>query len=163
MNIFLIDFTFFVIFIVLICVICYCFHSWKRDRRWPFHAKKVLSNPEQVLYFRLVRALPECVVLAQVGLSRVIGVDKGVAFYKWFNKISMMSLDFVVCSKSFDVLVVIELDDATHSRPNRIEADLRKEKVLVFAGIKLIRWKAQQIPSVEEILEVFDFNEEMGK
>ena len=33
---------------------------------WPFYAKRPLSTPEQVLYFRLVEALPEHIILAQV-------------------------------------------------------------------------------------------------
>ena len=31
---------------------------------WPFYVKRPLSQPEQVLYFRLVQALPEHIVLA---------------------------------------------------------------------------------------------------
>jgi len=30
---------------------------------WPFHARKPLSVPEQILYFRLLEALPEHIVL----------------------------------------------------------------------------------------------------
>ena len=42
------------------------------DRPWPFYAKKPLTQPEQILYHRLVKTLPECIVLAQVQLSRVL-------------------------------------------------------------------------------------------
>lgn len=38
---------------------------------WPYYAKKALTVPEQILYFRLVKALPEHIVLAQVQLSRI--------------------------------------------------------------------------------------------
>ncbi len=44
---------------------------------WPFYAKKPLSQPEQILYFRLIEALPEYIILAQVQLSRFLGVKKG--------------------------------------------------------------------------------------
>ena len=67
------------------------------DALWPFYAKKVLSPPEQVLYFRLVQALPNHVVLAQVQLSRLLGVKKGHNYQAWFNRINRMSADFVVC------------------------------------------------------------------
>ena len=46
------------------------------DQIWPYYAKKPLSQPEQVLYFRLVEALPDHIVLAQVQLSRLLGVKK---------------------------------------------------------------------------------------
>jgi len=44
---------------------------------WPFYAKRPLSQPEQVLYHRLVAALPEHIVLAQGQVSRVLGAKKG--------------------------------------------------------------------------------------
>jgi hypothetical protein len=35
----------------------------KGEGAWPFYAKKPLTQPEQVLYFRLVKALPDSIVL----------------------------------------------------------------------------------------------------
>ena len=52
---------------------------------WPFHSKKPLTTPEQVLYFRLVSALPDHIVLAQVQLFRFLGVKKGEKFHQWNN------------------------------------------------------------------------------
>jgi hypothetical protein len=123
------------------------------ESRWPYHAIKVLSKPEQVLFFRLLEALPEYVVLAQVGLSRVLQVDKGAGSGKWFNVISRKSLDFVICAKDFTVIAAIELDDATHKQQDRMKADFDKDKALSSAGIKLIRWKVNQIPVTREIQE----------
>ena len=86
------------------------------DGPWPFYSKKLLSQPEQVLYHRLVSALPDHVVLAQPQLSRVLGVKKGFKLNEWNNKISQMSLDFLVCQKHTSAVAAIELDDRTHSR-----------------------------------------------
>ncbi|MGH8637025.1 MAG: DUF2726 domain-containing protein, partial [Burkholderiales bacterium] len=97
---------------------------------WPFYAKKVLTQPEQVLYHRLVAAMPEHIVLAQVQLSRVLGVKKGFHFNEWNNRINRMSLDFLICSKDSSAIFGVELDDKTHSRPSRAEADSRKEKAM---------------------------------
>ena len=45
---------------------------------WPFKPRDaVMTEVEQTIYWRLVEALPGMVVLAQVGLSRVIEVQKG--------------------------------------------------------------------------------------
>lgn len=64
---------------------------------WPFFAKKPLTPPEQVLYFRLVKALPESIVLSQVQLSRFLGVKKGSGNYQgWLNRINQTSADFLV-------------------------------------------------------------------
>ena len=52
-----------------------------------------------MLYFRLVRALPDSIVLAQVQLSRFLGVKKVGDSQSWLNRINQMSADFVVCAK----------------------------------------------------------------
>jgi hypothetical protein len=52
---------------------------------WPFYVKKPLTQPEQVLYHRLVKALPDHIVLAQVQVSRVLGVKKGSSFNEGGN------------------------------------------------------------------------------
>src|ERR1700676_5803384 len=65
------------------------------SRLWPFYVKHLLTQPEQVLYHRLVKALPNHIVLAQVQVSRVLGVKKGSRFHEWNNRINRMSYDFV--------------------------------------------------------------------
>jgi very-short-patch-repair endonuclease len=113
---------------------------------WPYYPKKPLSAPEQILYFRLNRALPDHIVLAQVQLSRLLGVKKGNNYQAWLNRINRMSADFVVCHKDSTILAVIELDDATHNESKRQEADAKKDKALTAAGIKIHRWQAKMIP-----------------
>ena len=116
------------------------------DAPWPFYAKKPLSHPEQVLYHRLVQALPDHIVLAQVQLSRALGVKRGANFHSWNNRINRMSFDFLVCAMDSTVLAAIELDDRTHESPSRVLADAKKDKATAAAGIPLIRWKVKAIP-----------------
>jgi very-short-patch-repair endonuclease len=118
---------------------------------WPYYAKKPLSVPEQILYFRLSRALPQHIVLAQVGLSRLLGVKKGSSFHAWNNRINRMSADFVVCGKDSNIVAVIELDDASHNRDDRRAADAKKDRALAAAGIHIIRWPAKAIPDEASI------------
>ncbi len=125
------------------------------DVVWPFYAKKLMTQPEQVLYHRLITALPECIVLAQVQLSQVLGVKKDHNFNEWNNRINRMSLDFLVCMKDSTVVAAIELDDKTHSKPSRIEADAKKDKALSAAGITMIRWNVNSIPDENTIRQVF--------
>lgn len=123
----------------------------KTDGPWPFHAKRVLTRPEQVLYHRLVEALPGHVVLAQVQLSRFLGVDKGENIQSWNNRINRMSADFVICTKDSSVVAVIELDDSSHNRKSRQDADAKKDRALAAAGLRLIRWKTSSMPTAEQI------------
>ena len=125
------------------------------DDNWPFYAKKPLSQPEQVLYFRLIQALPEHIILAQVQLSRMLGVKKGNNYQSWTNRINRMSADFVVCNKDSSIVAVIELDDATHQREDRQVADTKKDKALGSAEIRVIRWQAKSIPDITVIQAAF--------
>lgn len=125
------------------------------DQAWPFYAKRPLSQPEQVLYFRLVQALPEHIILAQVQLSRLLGVKKGNNYQAWFNRINRMSADFVVCNKDSSIVAVIELDDATHQKEDRQTADAKKDKALASANVRVIRWQAKAIPDVANIQSTF--------
>lgn len=118
---------------------------------WPFYAKKPLSEPEQVLYFRLIQALPGQIVLAQVQLSCLLGVRKGNNYQYWFNRINRMSADFVVCNKDASIVAVIELDDASHQREDRQLADAKKDRALASANIRLIRWQVKAIPDIATI------------
>lgn len=147
--------------IVLLVLVFFVLAFLKKQGRvgdggeWPFYAKKLLTQPEQVLYHRLVATLPECIVLAQVQLSRVLGVKKGANFNQWNNRINRMSLDYVVCLKDSTIVAAIELDDRSHLKASRIEADAKKEKALSAAGISLLRWNVSALPDEGTIRQAF--------
>ena len=113
---------------------------------WPFYVKRLLTQPEQVLYHRLVKSLPNYVVFAQVQMSRVLGVKKGFRFHEWNNRINRMSYDFVICDKAATVIAAIELDDSSHESERRIESDAKKSKATADAGLRLIRWHVKSLP-----------------
>ena len=118
---------------------------------WPFYVKKPLTQPEQVLYHRLVKALPEHIVLAQVQVSRVLGVKKGSNFSEWNNRINRLSYDFVICSKDSTVLVAVELDDKTHESSRRTATDDKKNKATADAGLRIVRWNVKALPDESAI------------
>lgn len=127
----------------------------KRQRAaWTCKPRRVLTDPEQVLFHRLREAMPECIVLAQVELSRVVvpsDPNKQNAF-TLYNRIRGKSLDFVVCLKDFTVVAALELDDASHTRSRRA-ADETKNDALASAGIALVRWNVRTLPTVAQIRE----------
>lgn len=127
----------------------------------PYNSKKPLTETEQILYHKLIEALPECIVLAQVQLSSIIGINKFKAqgeYYKWLNPILQQSVDFLVCLKDFTIVAAIELDDKSHWGEKSKNRDSKKDKNLEAAGITLIRWHAESIPSVEKIKQEFHGN-----
>lgn len=125
------------------------------DEAWPFYAKKLLTQPEQVLYFRLIQALPDHIVLAQVQLSRLLGVKKGHNHQTWLNRINRMSVDFVICRKDSSIVAAIELDDATHQKEDRQTADAKKDKALASADIRILRWQVKSMPDITTIQRTF--------
>lgn len=151
----------FVLISVLIVLVLLLFRKkkskqvWWQDDNWPFYAKHLLSTPEQVLLHRLIKALPEHIILAQVQVSQVLGVHKGFNFNAWNNRINRLSYDFVVCNKDGSVFAVIELDDKSHEREDRIEADRRKDRATASAGIRMIRWHVKSMPDESTIKSAF--------
>jgi hypothetical protein len=121
------------------------------DEEWPYYAKRVMSAPELDMFRRLQQVLPRHIVLSQVAISRILGVQKGHNFGEWFNRINRMSADFVVCAEDASIVAVIELDDSSHLREDRKSADAKKDKALSAAGIRVIRWAIKSLPSDAEI------------
>jgi len=106
--------------------------------RWPFYVRKPLSQPEHI-------------VLAQVQVSRVLGVRKGLNFHEWNNRINRLGYDFVVCRKDSTVIAAIELDDKTHESTSRARTDDKKNRAAADAGLRLVRWNVRMLPSEEAI------------
>lgn len=128
-----------------------------------YFGKKPLTESEQKLYARLREAMPECVVLAQVALSSLIETREEGRVKPWFNRISQKSVDFVLClPHDFTVVAVIELDDMSHTRPDRKRADNTKDTALRIAGHPILRFKTHQIPSVEQIRAAIAGNTSAG-
>lgn len=122
-----------------------------QQKRREYIKKKPLSNHEQVLYWRLVGALPDHMVLAQVSLGRCLGTkDSG-----GLDSMTSKNLDFVVCDKASDVVAVIEIDTKNYSSKIVSKEDERKYKALKKAGIDIIRWRANSLPSEADIRERF--------
>jgi len=115
--------------------------------KWPFSLRRPLTEPEQVLYYRLCKALPDHMVLAQVGLSRFLAVRRGHDARAWYDRINRMSVDFLVCTRDAQVVAAIELDDASHQQPDRASADEKKQTALRAAGVRLLRYNVSAMPS----------------
>ena len=123
------------------------------DGAFPFEQCRPLTEREQVLYWRLRKVMPDEIVLAQVALSRIVRVRKGFNVRAWLNRVDRMTVDFVVCLPDCTIVAAVELDDASHGSPVRIERDDRKNKVLQAAGIKLLRYA--NVPDEEQLKKAF--------
>lgn len=109
--------------------------------------KAPLTEREQSMYFRLTQSMPETIVLAQVAFSALLDTkDKPTR-----GTFDRKTADFVVCSKAFDVIAVVELDDSSHK--GRAAHDGMRDALLSKAGYKVLRFK--NIPDKDEVLAAF--------
>jgi hypothetical protein len=131
-------------------------NAWRDpDTQWPFYAKRPFASPGQVLYHRLVTALPGHIVLSGMELSGVLGVKRGFEPGIWNQRIRRLRYDFVVCAKDSTVLAAIELDDKLGSNKDAETAVWMKERASEAAGIRVIRWPAKALPDHAAIQELF--------
>ena len=97
--------------------------------------QRPLTNREQAMYFKLTSALSEHVVLAQVAFGAMLKtVDTATR-----NTFDRKRADFVICTKAFDIVAVIELDDASHKGQEAKDRD--RDTLLERAGIRTLRYK----------------------
>jgi hypothetical protein len=127
------------------------------DAPWPVAARNLLSSREQSLYQKLLSLYPKHQVFVQVALSQLIDVDRNYPESESIRaRYKQLVADFVLCRADLSVVAVIELDDRSHERRDRQDADARKTKALVDAGLRLVRIPAGVLPSEDELREIID-------
>jgi very-short-patch-repair endonuclease len=132
-------------------------HRLIRDEAWPLEPKgALLSDPERRLYRRLIQALPQHSVLPQVQLLQAVRFKRGRWNAGIANRISQLSIDFLIVTPDTSMIAAIELDDGSHDRESRRAADARKTHALKSAGIPLLRWHVQKMPDVARIAAVIE-------
>lgn len=121
------------------------------DGPWPYRVRRLLTDPEQVLLHRVRSALPDHLVFAQVQVARVLEVSERPDSLSWFNRVAQLSFDILVCTQDTMPVLAIELDDSSHGRQRQRRRDAKKDRACNDAGLRLVRWNVQSIPSVTTI------------
>lgn len=116
---------------------------------WPPTATRILSVPERQAYENLVKALPDNLVLAQVPLSRFMRVPTRYSYGEWLSRVGQLSADLLICDASTEVLAVVEIRGSEES-PRSIQRHNRMVRVLKAAGIHVLVWPDNAIPSPTE-------------
>ena len=131
-------------------------NAWRvSDTAWPFYAKTPLVGPEQVLYQRLVTALPGHTVMSNVPVSAVLVVKRGHDAKTWTRRIRDLQYDFVVYAKDATMLVAIDLLDHAHSEREPSNADEIKARASAAAGVRLLHWQTKALPEHADIQALF--------
>jgi hypothetical protein len=123
------------------------------SKGFSYAPKRVMTKTEQTLFLRLIDALPEHFILAQVQMSSFLYDTGKKGGWAALNQIRMKSVDFLVIRKDAYIIAAIELQDATHEREDRAESDKFKKEALATANVPLVEFHARNLPSTDEIRE----------
>jgi very-short-patch-repair endonuclease len=102
---------------------------------------------EAVRMLAAERRLPVPRVFASVRLAEVLEVDRSVegrsARQSAQNRIQSKQADFVVCHPQDTLpLLIVELDDGSHARPDRRERDEFVDRACASAGLPILHVRA---------------------
>lgn len=97
-------------------------------------------------------------IQAKARLADLLCLPKGTSDrQKHLNRIVAKHVDFVLCdSKTFEPLLAIELDDASHARADRARRDAFVEAALAAAGLPLLRIRAANSYAPSELRARFE-------
>ena len=120
--------------------------------------KRFVSNAEAD-FFRVLKVVVGARghVLAQVSLKQLLWFppdqDRSV-LQKWRNKVAQKSVDFILCDPAtLRPLVAIELDEPSHTTPQRQTRDEDVESILAAAGLPLVHVLTSRNYSTRELEE----------
>jgi hypothetical protein len=124
----------------------------------------LLSERENEFYHHLIAWYPNHQIFVQVALSQLINIDRNHPECDSIRaRYKQLVADFVLCGRDLSIIAVIELDDRSHERADRQDADARKNKALADAGIRLVRVPAGTLPSEDALRALIDTDERVEK
>lgn len=151
----------FMVWILLALVLLLLFVNWLMGAKWGERApsyrvvSSLLTDTETRFLHVMEQALgPEYRICAKVRVADVLlptAKDRS-AWRSDFNRITQKHFDFVVCSvETWDILFAVELDDASHSRRDRIRRDVFLNTACNSAGFALHRVPVQRSYSADTL------------
>lgn len=129
----------------------------RRDREgpspdWVVEPVRLLAPAEQELHAQLRAAFPQHVVLTQVSLARLLRMRRSGGSTRVFQPYLRLAAPFVVCSKEFMPLIVVDVGATTGgSRPSREQR--KRAAVVQAAGLVYlaVRSAPGAMPSADEL------------
>lgn len=129
----------------------------KRKSALPYKKRDVLLSRAENDFFQVLRSVAggRCFVFSKVRLGDLLYVPKGAQNAASFrNQIQQKHIDFVLCdTRQIAPILAIELDDRSHEREDRKARDRFVEEALETAGLPLLRVRAAQSYSAQDLME----------
>lgn len=120
----------------------------------PYARRDDFLSHAEISFFHIVRNTlsAEHHLITKVNLADLFFVRQPHINLSARGKISQKHVDFVICdTATMNPLVAIELDDASHQKPDRQARDTFVDQVFVTAGLPLIRIPAARAYNPEQI------------
>ena len=132
-----------IVMVVLVMVIGAAAKSVTKTKKLDLNyvAAPLLTQNEKNAFRILLSFCKEhdLLIFTKVRLIDLAQPKKGAADYATLrNKVIQKHVDFVICDEDVNVKLIIELDDSSHSRPDRRERDQLVDEVLHRVGYKVI-------------------------
>lgn len=125
-----------------------------------------MSEAEKQFYFVLAEILGnEYLIFSKVRMADLLYLPRmgNSEYYHYFNKIQSKHVDFLICDKeNIKPLLVIELDDLSHLKIDRILRDKLVDKIFENAKLPIEHVIVSQNYNKEDLLKkinlaLFDF------
>jgi len=114
----------------------------------PKRQYRLLNDAEQELYMRLLEAMPNMRIFAQVGVAQLAQL-RGRVDAQRLRGMASRGVDFVVCGSDFGIVAAIEL--AWPTPGGETTAEDEKQAALESLGIPLIIFRPNQLPDADAI------------
>jgi hypothetical protein len=125
------------------------------DERLPYRLRDDFLSPTELSYYSVLRSVvgPRATICAKVRLADVLFVARPNENRSYFNRIAQRHVDFLMCeSSTMQPVLVIELDDSSHQRPDRAQADEFLNEALEAAALPLLRVAPKRAYTQEEVI-----------
>lgn len=106
-----------------------------------------MTNAEKDFFLLLGQIIGDrYYIFSQVSVNSLLTVDRqGKDFIHYLNKMRQKSVDFVLVEKNtMRTLLIIELDDRSHLKPERMARDQFLDETFAAADLKLLRVQNQR-------------------
>lgn len=126
-------------------------------RAFPYRKRSRLVTKAELRFFRALQLAvqDDYLIFAMVRVADILVVPEGTPQRRsWFNRIAGKHIDFVLCDPgTLEPRLAIELDDASHQRPDRIARDRFINDAFGAAKLPLMRVPAAATFEAQNVRE----------
>jgi hypothetical protein len=136
---------FFAVLVILLIIFSVVFYKIKTSK-FPYLKKEyLLTKAEKDFYFVLSEILGnDYLIFSKVRMADLLYLPSmsNSHYYHYQNKIQSKHVDFLICDKAnIKPLLVIELDDSSHKKVDRILRDTLVDKIFENAKLPILHVK----------------------